>query len=363
MIIAARTRRLWRFDPSHLRAGDVVLEMGSGLHSKGIAAADHGDFSHALMWIGGTDFIEAVGEGARVISFARIIVEKRNKWTVLRLVDDAAHADKAAWEARRIAHKGYDLKGAINTKLRIRSKPDHTKLFCSQLVAEAYSRAGVSLVEGVTAEFVTPRMLQNESLLTRVEHPFVEIPREELSAAEAILDRDQAYVGSSMSKEMAAARGAFEAVQARANALSAPQVRGIQFPPGNLSELLEVLQVVRTPAADELADALLEELDKRDYFNLFIEPFIPLKMMLEDSVAKYRAGVLSREEGRALLNKLHIDALRQTSDRFRQNAHVCQDTYARTKQKLWLRLATMYCVNADGVNIALDLASQLETES
>ena len=44
------------FDPQGLRPGDVVLERGNTWRSTAIAIATGGRFSHALIWVGGTDF-------------------------------------------------------------------------------------------------------------------------------------------------------------------------------------------------------------------------------------------------------------------------------------------------------------------
>ena len=82
-----------------------------------------------------------------LVSFARVIVTDPESYMVLRLADNLAAAEKAAIEAGSFAHKAYNLKAILNTKIRIPLTLDPTKLFCSQLVAESYIRAGVSLVE------------------------------------------------------------------------------------------------------------------------------------------------------------------------------------------------------------------------
>lgn len=102
--------KLYVFDSTKLLPGDIVLEMGAGIRSKAIAAAVGGDYSHALIWVGGTDFIEVVRQGTRVISFARVVVARPDSWMVLRFPDRRI-ASNAALEARQIAHKGYNLKG------------------------------------------------------------------------------------------------------------------------------------------------------------------------------------------------------------------------------------------------------------
>jgi hypothetical protein len=76
----------WVFDPSILKPGDVVLERDDGKQSAAITGLDGGSFSHALFWLGGSDFIEATDGGSRVISFARVGVYKPSRWSALRFI-------------------------------------------------------------------------------------------------------------------------------------------------------------------------------------------------------------------------------------------------------------------------------------
>jgi hypothetical protein len=157
-------RSLWHLDPGRLIPGDILLEHDTGPISTIIRAVDGGDYSHALLWLGSTSLVEAVGQGARVISFARIVIDDPSKWLLLRY-PDASAAARASVEARNIAHKAYNLRGALNTQLRLPMDANPAKLFCSQLVAEAYHRAGVELVRGIAPARVTPRLLQTASNL------------------------------------------------------------------------------------------------------------------------------------------------------------------------------------------------------
>lgn len=353
------TRKLWHLDPDRLLAGDVLLERDSGVKSKAIVKVDRGDFSHALMWLGTTDLIEAVGQGARVISFMRVIIENPEQWLLLRFADSQASM-RASVEARNIAHKGYDLKGALNTKLGLRLKPDPAKLFCSQLVAEAYQRAGVALVTGIAADMVTPAMLQQQSVLAPMAAPLREIPAEHLAEAEAFLDRDEAYESSPMWKEMIAAREAVEAVKDMVGKLKIPDLPNVRSPPGNLHELLAVLQVTAGPEADALAEALRQELKGRGYFKLFVESFLPLRMKVEADVDRYRAGVMPCDERAAFVEWRRIADFEDTRDRYRQNATVCRNVYSVSKQRLWLNLASMYFINADGLDLIIEMAAEIK---
>jgi hypothetical protein len=356
----ASSRKLWWFDPARLEPGDVVLESSAGLRAKGIRVVDGGDFSHALMWIGGTDFIEAVGGGARVISFARIIVRDPKRWMVLRFTGDQSAGIRAAQEARRIAHKGYDFKGAINTKLKRRKKADHTRLFCSQLVAEAYLRAGVSLVDGFNADMVTPGALQKLSHLVKIDTPLMEISPERHQDIEAFIDRDKAYEQTHMAKEMVTAQEAFATVRKSIGLLSVPANSSVRFPPGNLAELLDVLQVAEGAEADKISDALLSELQRLGYFDFLREPLFYLRIKVEGDVHRFRAGELSKIDIKEFVTWKTLSRYQETRDRYRNNFQVCQSTFARTNRKLFLRLASMYFINADVIDYIMKLMDEIE---
>lgn len=291
----------------------------------------------------------------------RVIIEDPDRWLLLRLADKTPAA-RASIEARNIAHKGYNLKGALNTQLGLPLKPDPAKLFCSQLVAEAYRRAGTTLVTGIAADMVTPAMLQRKSSLTAMAVPLKEIPAEHLAEAESVLDRDKAYEGSPMWKEMTAASEAVEAVKHLVGSLTAPDNPDIRFPPGNLHELLAVLQVITGPEADTLAEALRQELTRRGYFELFVESFLPLRLKVEADLAQYLTGKMPDDERAAFVEWRRIASFEDTRDRYRQNATVCRDVYGRTKQRLWLDLASMYFMNAEGLDLIIGLAAEIEAK-
>jgi hypothetical protein len=65
--------------------------------------------------------------------------------------------------------------GALRAKKGGRDKPDLTRLLCSQLVAVAYEQAGVSIVEGLSAQQVTPSALENAPKLRSISLPLQSI--------------------------------------------------------------------------------------------------------------------------------------------------------------------------------------------
>jgi hypothetical protein len=197
-------KTIWYFDPAGLRPGDVVLERGQGLQSKAIMLFDWGRYSHALLWLDGTDFLEAVGMGVRVISFARFFIQNPNDWIVLRHSDPDVGL-RAAKAARAFAHKEYDLNGAIGTKIPGTWGANPTAMFCSQLVATAYAKAGAPLVPKKPNKVTPNGLVRKSSLATVTPIPLTQrqlTPEEEADVA-ALLNRDQAYADTPMARELA----------------------------------------------------------------------------------------------------------------------------------------------------------------
>ena len=307
----------WHIDHRALQPGDVILEAGATLFGAAIRKIDRGTYSHALMWIGNTDFVEAVAGGSRVISFARVLVTKPARWLLLRHPrPDAARA--AATEARNLAHKNYALGKALGTKLPVPASSSPTSLFCSQLVAEAYARAGAPLVAGKAPAKVTPNDLVRASSLQDIGvPPLVEVTPE--AAVQHFLNRDGAYRGSLPVAERRIAMRAFAAVR--------PLARKLSPEPGNLVETLQGL--ADSPANhSELAAALLEALEQRGYFSLLDG------LMLD--IAQGQAPVGSAE---------HIAGWRVSAERHQDEWRKYTAIANRSPYPIWKRFAQLYLRN------------------
>jgi len=351
--------KAWIFDPSQLLPGDIVLERGSGWRSKGIALADRGTYSHALLWLGNTDFIEATGDGVRVISFARVIIRKPNRWRLLRFVSAPEIAAKAADFARNMAHRKYDLRGAVLTKAGGRRRPDPTRLFCSQLVAAAYEQAGVSIVDGLKAQQVTPSALENSARLTSTEFQLLEVDPK----SAAPLDRDEGYRATMMQQEMLASQAAFEAVQGEISSLMDPEIPGVPFPPGDLYGLFVVLGY--QPGPTGLEDKILAELTRHNYFDLGTGQIVGANLEMRRAVGDVLSGRLLANDREAAVAEIRSMAasFQPTLLRCRQNASVFRGFYAASKHPLWLQLATMYFMRASGIEAIQAIAADAGIEA
>lgn len=318
---------VWLFDPTRLVPGDVVLEQGSGWVSRVIRIADQGRFSHALLWLGNTDFIEATDGGARVIAFARVQIHDPANWVLLRH-PEAEVAARAAREARNLAHKHYDTVGAVSTKIPIRAQPDPCMLFCSQLVAEAYARAGSGLVPGTSSSQVTPNMLALRSALERVsELPVIEQDR----GAEQV-DRDEAYAGAAPHREMIMSQEVMAAL--------GPGLAALTSRPGSLGELFAAL-AREGSAASALADDLLSELGARGYFDHF-----------KPALADIQGDLVLKGSPPMFV----VNSWRAAADRYAQEGAACRLLEHAIGHPLWTRLAEMYEAFSLGLRAVAHLA-------
>jgi hypothetical protein len=304
--------------------GDIVLERGTGTVSAIVAGVTGGRFSHALIWVG-TGFIEAVPDGVRALSFARVPIVDRDRWLLLRpLQDHFGIGERAAEETSRMVYKGYDAEGALRTVLGSRPAAAPTRLFCSQLVAEAYHRAGLDLLPSKRPEEVTPNMLAQSECLRRVELP-LRRSDEVISGPYPLefLDRSVAFKASPMFREAEVTRELYRSVEARLKA--APLPHGLALP-GNLGEVLDILPSLDHLAREEIADVLLTGMEALGYFNF-------LKPELQETWPQIR--------NEAAWHAL-VPGWRKTVDRFRNNAAAVDAIYQVWPHHLWRTLRTMH---------------------
>lgn len=322
---------IWLFDPASLIPGDVVLERGRSLKSNVIRLFDWGNYSHALIWLGGTDFLEAVGTGVRVISYARLLIQNPEDWMVLRQSDPAAGL-RAANAARAFAHKEYDLIGAVGTKVPGDWKANATAMFCSQLVATAYLNAGVPLV--AKANKVGPNGLRKKSMLEPVTPvPLVkrQLSDEDAAAAAQLIDRDRAYADTAMAREMRISQEVFTLVRGLFPPLQEPAKFGLSNAPGNLGDVFKLLAFCDQASALKISAELLPALESRGYFDLIDGELRDLIGRLKLQNGKLAAGLLNKGEiielGRHYETTIvsHIKA----ADHHKSNADAYQQLHGR----------------------------------
>jgi hypothetical protein len=292
--------RLWVFDPAALHEGDVVLELGEKLKSWAISKIDRSPFSHALIWVGNTDFVESVGSGVRNLSFARVVIADPARWKLLRQ-SDREIGKRAALAARRAVTKHYNHLGAFTSVLPGPGSANSKQAFCSELVASAYLEAGCAVVPGYEPHKVTPRMLLESPVLKPFDLPILECDPKSRERARAFRNRDAAYETSIMANEVRVARAAFAEVQPLLASLPPTGIPKLKRRPGNLHETIELL--AHLPPVEEVRvvmDRLLTALRSGGYFNLLDMPLNNVREAFLDAGTHIRYGSMPPAERQAL---------------------------------------------------------------
>jgi uncharacterized protein YycO len=330
----------WKLlDASRLELGDVLLESGCDKSAAAVAKATRGRFSHALMYIGGGDVIEAMPSGVRNLQCARIGISEPNNWQLLRVeTKNQIYAHQAASVARKHCFKVYDTKGALRTQFAPRQLPSFDRLFCSQLVALAYNEAGLPLFPNGNASAVTPNDLFRCELLEKIDVPLKDAPREFQKFFDWYGgDRSKAYDESIPGKEQAIATQIFNAV--REDVLRLEWPRGKR--PGNLPELLDLLLLIRREAANPICSTLLDLMKETDYFELY-------KPAMAEAFIQAHFSDLSSQ----------LDSYRLSLDRHRGNAAACKQRFLTTGHEIWRELAQLYETMASGFELLIATVSK-----
>lgn len=177
------------FDLSILQVGDVLLSANDTKTSKTIARLTRGDFSHVMLYVGHS-IIHAMPDGVYSKNPQRYIRNNARQLAAFRLVPEfltSAATDVACDFARQQVGALYSVPAAMLSKaiakVKVNVEFQGDKQFCSRLVAQAFERAGISLVSN--ADFCSPNDLARSQLLRPVENAVRELTAAEVMFAES----------------------------------------------------------------------------------------------------------------------------------------------------------------------------------
>jgi hypothetical protein len=329
------------FDPDRLVPGDIVLERGGGVGSTVVAAATGGPFSHALIWVG-SDFVEAMPGGVRNLSFARVPVVVAANWALLRAKPEHRSTSAAAANAaRNMIFESYDSAGAVMTQIGGRQDARPGARFCSQLIAEAYRRAGLDLVPDRRPEQITPNMLLRATTHDRVPLPLIDATA--INGGKPypsdFLDRSKAFRNAPMRREGEINRELFKSVEDLVALVPLP-TRWRSARPASFSETLDLLPLLPVEHSIPIADRLLEAMEHTGYFHLLVPALADLWP---------RVGTGHRD---------HIPGWVETRDRYLQNYGACSERFLAMPHQIWDRLRRMYLMNANAFDGLIEKVSE-----
>lgn len=133
-----------------LLVGDIILTARDALGSKAIRKATGGRFSHAMLYVADHSYIHSDPDGVHSGNTQRLLFAADDHSAVLRLssVNSSVIIERACIFARTQIGTQYSVPEAARSKFRrVSDKADDSnRQFCSRLVAQAYSSAGLNLV-------------------------------------------------------------------------------------------------------------------------------------------------------------------------------------------------------------------------
>jgi uncharacterized protein YycO len=164
--------KVYLIDAGKLLPGDILLcRDPDGAVSQTIRTMTDSRYSHAAIYVGNGEFVEAIGSGVRRFLVDRTAVRNPLNVRFLRL-NDGADARKAAAAAGKNAEaylaRRYWKKGALTAIFKNANRQHGGRFFCSHLVVQAYREAKVELIDGVEPHNVIPDDLMNSLKLQDV---------------------------------------------------------------------------------------------------------------------------------------------------------------------------------------------------
>ncbi len=168
-------------NPDKLIPGDIILTNQKGFVSVLIRYFTFGKFSHAMLYLGRSSYIEAIGLGVHARNLLRFNFKSQARCRVYRLKDEHQYSvSDAICYARSWHGSAYSVCDAMKAGLInifesvLPFRFSMTKQFCSRLVTEAYHTAGVNLCNKHFTR-VRPVDLQKSDKLICIEDCYLDI--------------------------------------------------------------------------------------------------------------------------------------------------------------------------------------------
>lgn len=168
-----------------LGPGDILLTSVGELPSVGVRTATKSDYSHAMLYVGGGSYIHSDLTGVHADNLQRLLFDSPSRAAVLRLrrSDRDKIAGDAIVYARRMVGTQYSKREAAGTIVEKLRSGSVNRQFCSRLVAQAFTEAGVQLV--ADENYCTPQDIYASDALFEVVDCVREASLDESNFAEA----------------------------------------------------------------------------------------------------------------------------------------------------------------------------------
>jgi hypothetical protein len=152
---ARMEQNLYLIPINNLEKGDILLTSERSATSNIVRKGTDSHFSHAILYVGAGSYIHSDLNGVHSGNLQRLLFDLAENVNVLRIECSSEIIYRACMFARDKIGTQYSVKSAINTTLKLSKKENKNRQFCSRLVVQAYSYAGIELVD--IPSFCTPQ--------------------------------------------------------------------------------------------------------------------------------------------------------------------------------------------------------------
>lgn len=172
-------------DLSLVEKGDILLTSVAELPSIGVRTITKSEYSHAMLYAGGSSYIHSDLTGVHADNLQRLLLDSPSRAAVMRLRQPNRDeiANEAIMYARRKVGTQYSKREAAGTVVEKLRSGLENRQFCSRLVAQAFAEAGVQLV--ADPNYCTPQDIFASAELFEVTHCVREASPEEINFAKA----------------------------------------------------------------------------------------------------------------------------------------------------------------------------------
>jgi hypothetical protein len=170
-----------------LKPCDIILLKSDSQLSRAIRESSNSEFSHAMLYMGISSYIDSDSAGVQANNIQRLIFDNENDIIVLRLKDTSnlEILNKIISFAREKIGTAYSLKEAFQvSKNGTKLEPKEVnRQFCTRFVTQAYHSAGVDIVENYN--YPTPDNILNSDLLSEVKNSIRKASDKEIEYAQS----------------------------------------------------------------------------------------------------------------------------------------------------------------------------------
>jgi hypothetical protein len=170
-----------------LNPGDIILMKSDSRLSRIIREKSNSEFSHAMLYMGQSSYIDSDGPGVQAHNIQRLIFDNEDDIVVLRLTNSnqIEILNQIELFARQKIGTAYSLNEAFHVSGNgaLLEPKEANRQFCTRFVTQAYHSAGVNIVENFN--YPTPNNILNSEFLSEIKNVVRKASEKEIKYAQS----------------------------------------------------------------------------------------------------------------------------------------------------------------------------------